>query len=436
MRNNLERLWVFAILFINGWTFALPVTEETMPIWLTPVQLIHGIFIHELLLMAYLGFLVVKLDGYLPIRRHGASEIAFLIFGLALLGVLSNAINFQLLQLMGACRLFLLAIYFLLSIHWAKKYGPTFVLRTLLFGIASSGAINIYYAFKISPMELGGLPFLLGQNGPGGPLGISVVLSAWLMLVRKTLFDTTIALATGAIGVFGSSISYSKLSMLMAGFGLIAWVFVLCLTIVGRRSRRLTAMILAILLAIAFANQDLITRYLQGVDTFINYKFVSMDDRSIETRSQYFIITAEILLRHPLLGVGYGGFYDAATATEGYKSNRSTEEDAEAGQRGESNPHSSFLYYASANGLPGLLLTMLLFIMVLRAYWRTLSRNGMSGRVLWVCLAVSYFIFGMTLPTLFNTAILYVPAAVGISLRNHTRSGTSMIRAAIIPIPS
>ena len=409
-----------------------------MPIWLTPVQLVHGVFIHELLFIIYLGFLVVVQGGRLPIRQHSAREIAFLIVGLGLLGVLSNAINFQLLQVMGACRLFLLAVYFLLSIHWSKKYGPTFVLWTFLFGIASSGAINIYYAFKISPMELGGLPFLLGQNGPGGPLGISVVLSAWLMQARKTLFDAVIALASCAIGVFGSSISYSKLSMLMAGFGLIAWGVVLFLTFIERRSRRLSPVMLFILFAIAFANQDRITQYLQGLGTFIDYKFSGPmeKDRSFEARSQYFIITTEIMLSHPLLGVGYGGFYDAATATEGYKSDRSAEEDAEAGQRGESNPHNSFLYYASANGLPGLFLTMLLFIMVLGAFWRTLSRNGMSGRVLWVCLAVSYFIFGMTLPTLFNTSILYVPAAVAISLMNHTRSGTSTIRAAAIPIPS
>ena len=70
MLNKIERLWAFIILFINGWTFALPITNESMPIWLTPVQLIHGVFIHELLLMAYLGFMVATRGGYLPIRQN------------------------------------------------------------------------------------------------------------------------------------------------------------------------------------------------------------------------------------------------------------------------------------------------------------------------------------------------------------------------------
>ena len=406
----------------------MPVTEEAMPIWLTPVQLIHGIFIHELLLLTYLGFLVATQGGLRFIRQQEAFSIAFLIVFLGFWGILSNSINIQPLLKMGeSCRFFLLSAYFMCAMVWAKRFEPTFVLRTLLLGIASSGAINIYYAFRISTMELGGLPFLLGQNGPGGPLGILVVLSAWLMLERKTSLDAAIALASCVIGVFGASISYSKLSMLMVGFGLIAWGFVLCLTLVEHRSRRLAAIMLAILFVIAFANQERITQYIQGVGTFIDYKFAGTieENSSVITRSQYFIMTAEIMLRHPLLGVGYGGFYDAVIATEGYKSDRSLTEDPEAAQSNASNPHSSFLYYASANGLVGLLLTIFLFMMALRAFWRTLSHRGISGRVLWICLAAAYFIFGMTLPTLFNTSILYVPAAVAISFRNLARSGLS-----------
>lgn len=430
--STVDRYWAFVIIFINGWLFALPNTEESLPIWLKPVQLIHGVFIHELLLIFYLIFLILSYGGKLPIRQHGGRNIAFLIIGLGSLGILSNAVNIQSLREMGESgRFFLLAVYFLLAIHWTKKHGPTFVLRALLLGIACSGAINVYYAFIIRRMELGGLPFLLGQNGPGGPLGLSVILSAWLMLERKTKVDAVIALASCFIGIIGVSISYSRLSMLIAGFGLIAWVCVLLVILTTRQSRRQGVMALVLLLAIAFVNHKQVSQYLEGVGTFVDRKFSDILTRnhSIETRSQYFIITAEVMFRNPFFGVGYGGFYDAAMATDASKSSRSNEEDAEKGGRGYSNPHNTFLYYASANGFIGLLLSMVLFIMTVGAFWRTLSIRGVSGRVLWVCLAIGYLIYGMTLPTLFNTSVLYLPAAVSIALASHARSCLSSIQS-------
>jgi len=416
---NLDRIWAFAVIFINGWTFALPITDEPMPIWLTPVQFIHGIFIHEILIMIYLVYLLITRGLYQPIQTSHARDIFFIIAGIGCLGILSTGVNIRpLKEVAGACRYFLLAAYFLLSIYWAKRHGPTFVLRTFLIGIACSGAINLYLSFNVRWSELGGLPFLLGQNGPGGPLGLSVILSAWLMLERKTSLDATIALASCFIGLFAASISYSKLSMLMAGSGLIAWVGVLLLTLAKRRSRRLSAVLFAILLAVAIVYKGEVSQYVQGVNAFIDHKFSGSitEDRSVETRSQYFIITAEIMSSNPLFGVGSGGFYDGVMATESSKSSRSYEEDPEKGEKGGSNPHNSFLYYASANGFPGLLLVGLLFMMTLQAFWRYLSGRGVAGSVLWGCLAVGYLIFGMTLPTLFNTSILYLPTAVAVVL--------------------
>lgn len=427
MFNKIQRYFASAILFLNGWVFTLPVTGESVPIWLTPVQLIHGIFVHELLLIVYLGFDFLKERRFQLIRQKEARVITSLILGFGLLGIISNSVNCQPLREMGeASRFFLFVAYFLYAIFWAHRYGPTFVLRTFLLGIAAAGAINIFYSFNISTRWLGGLPSLLGQNGPGGPLGITVALSAWLMLERRGPLDITIALVSGIIGFFGASISYSKLSMLMAGCGLIAWAFVIFRAVVNRRSRSLSILILGVVFFTALFNHGQIIRYAQGVNTFIYYKFWDILDgnRSVESRTQYFIITSEIVLNNPLLGVGYAGFYDAVMATESYYSDKCTPEDPEAGKLGQSNPHNSFLYYASANGLPGLLLTIFLFMMALRVFWRILSHHGVSGKILWICLVAAYFIYGNTLPTLFNTSILYIPLAVAISL-NLNRLGIS-----------
>lgn len=420
--NTIDRLWVFAILFINGWHFALPVTDHTIPIWFTVVQPLHGIFLNELLLITYLVFWIIKRHGrFVLIRQNDARFLTFLIIGLGCLGILSNGANIQPIKEMGeAGRFFLLAAYFSLLIHWVIKYGPTFVLRTLLLGIACAGAVNLYYSVSIVEREMGGLPLLLGQNGPGGILGISVVLSAWLMLVRNTTFDSVVALTTLIIGVLATSISYSKLSMLMAGFGLIAWGGALYANLVkSRRTRRLTSLMLIVVAVIAFVNMERISLYVEGVNKLIEYKFHDLGEgnRSVESRSQYFAIVADIISNHPILGVGYAGFYKAAIATAGYRSDRSTEEDARSGQAGLSNPHNSFLYYASANGIPGLIVVTLLFAIALRIFWRTLSDLELPGKILWMCLAGSYLIYGMTLPSLFNTSILYLPAAIAVALK-------------------
>jgi len=420
--NKIDQLWVFAILFINGWNFALPVTNYPIPIWFTVVQPLHGIYINELLLITYLVFWIIKRHGrFLLIRRNDERFLTFLIIGLGCLGVLSNGANNQPIKEMGeAGRFFLLAAYFSLLIHWAIKYSATFVLRTLLLGIACAGAVNLYYSVSIVEREMGGLPLLLGQNGPGGILGISVVFSAWLMLGRNTTFDSVVALTTLIIGVLAASISYSKLSMLMAGFGLIAWGGVLYSNLVkSRRTRRLTSLMLIVVAVIAFVNMERISLYADGVNKLIEYKFHDLGEgnQSVMSRSQYFVIVADIISSHPILGVGYAGFYKAAIATEGYRSEKSAEEDPESGQAGLSNPHNSFLYYASANGLPGLIIVMLLFAITLRIFWRTLSALELPGKILWMCLAGSYFIYGMTLPSLFNTSILYLPAAIAVALK-------------------
>jgi hypothetical protein len=429
MLTKVEKSWAAAILFMNGWFFALPVAESGLPIWLTAVQLVHGVFLHEVLFLGYLVFFLVTRGAYLPSFGYSVRRVAFLIAGLGALGVLSALANFRpVKEFIGAGRYFLLAIYFLASIYWAKKYGPTFVLRNLLLGIVGSGAMTLLFTFTSGRPLLGGLPMLMGQNGPGGYMGIGVVLGAWLMMERKTLLDATIAVAACVIGVFGASISFSKLAMLMAGSGVIGWAFVIFRNLNLRHSRRWSAVMLAALTVIVWMNREAVDRYLEGVNRFIELKFVHLDYNSVGQRSQYFSITNEILWNHPLLGVSYGGFYDAASATKAYQSLRSAKEDPEAGARGETNPHSSFLYYASANGLPGLAVAIFFFFTALRIFGRALSRRGIAGIVLWGCLAFGYLIFGLTLPTLFNTSILYLPIAFALCTYRQTRLRTLSIR--------
>ena len=419
MLIRVDRWWAAAILFLNGWIFALPVTDAHLPIWFTPVQVLHGVFVYEALLIVYVWFVVVSRTGYWPSSPRGAQTVGLLIAALGFLGIVSAGINARpLKEYVGSGRYFLLAAYFLSAVYWTRRHGRTFVFRNLLLGIASAGAVTLFYTLVTNSAQLGGLPLLLGQNGPGGYLGIGVILGAWLMRERQTVLDGAVAIVCGAIGIVAASISYSKLAMLIAGAGAIAWWFVIARHLNERRARVVRATTMVALAVILLGNWTTVWRYVEGVKTFVYYKFVNIDQESIASRSQYFLITAEILARNPLFGVSYGGFYDAATATEAYKSDRSLKEDAEAGARGESNPHSSFLYYASADGISGLIVPPLLLTGALWTFRKALSGRGVSGNVLWGALAFGYLIFGLTLPTLFNSSVLYLPVAAVICRNN------------------
>lgn len=425
--HRMDRLFAAAILLVNGWIFALPVAEADR-IWIARVQVARGFFIHEALLVLYFALSFISLRHFfVPSAR--TRTVGLLIAAFGVIGVLSVLANFRPLnELLGTGRYLLLAAYFVAAVRWANRYGPTFVLRNFLLGIAASGGVNLYYALA-SEVRVGGLPMLIGQNGPGGPLGISVVLSAWLMMERRSARDTTIAIVTLLIGGFGSSISFSKLAMLMAGAGVAAWMFVIGRKLTVRNSRKLAIAAVVAITSVAALRTDLVVAYATGVNTYITLKFRNLNMESTNARAQYFLITAEILARNPVFGVSSHGFYEAVVGTDAYRTSwRAVQEDVGAGARGESNPHNSFLYYAAANGLPGLFLSILLFSTAVRVFNRALRERGLAGKVLQACLVTAYLVFGFTLPTLFNTSILYVPLAFGVAIGGVTSTSRTRNR--------
>ena len=414
-RSGLDRSWVAAILFLNGWDFSLPVSSTPLPFWVTPIQVVHGVFLHEALFIAYVGFTLLARAGSLPFPRGRAQRIAILIAGLGAIGVLSAVANLRPpVELVAALRYFVLAVYFALAVKWTRKYRPIFVLRTYLLGLLAAGIVTLYFTFTLTHMTLGGLPMLLGQNGPGGYLGMTVILGAWLMMIRTSRFDTLIAMGCFGVGILGTSISYSKSAMLLAAIGGTAWLAVLLQRFNTRRTRRWTAIALLALAAIGFAEREPLSDYADGVNRFIEMKFQYIDSESVRARYSYFLITSEILLRHPLVGVGPGGFYAAERETDAHKSPWAGAEDVDAGAKGQAHPESSFLYYACADGLIGLFLVISIFFFSVGSLRRAFADRGTAGTVVWACCSLGYMIFGLTLPTLFNTSILYLPVAVAI----------------------
>ncbi|MEO8680143.1 MAG: O-antigen ligase family protein [Vicinamibacterales bacterium] len=424
------RTLAFLILFLGGYNAVLPVVEESVsiPAIFTPIQVVHGVFLRDAFLLVYLGLsLVTGALGRIRFQREERS-FALQVAGLACAGVLSAVVNLTTLFDVGeALHLLVFAAYFCAVVHWASNLGAARLLRYFLVGITVGGAINLYFTFNIQFMTIGILPFLLGQNGPGGYLGLSVVLGSWLMLIRRNRADTLAAITVSLIGLFASTISYSRLAMVMAASGLVGWAAVATLSNAGRRNRYGGALLGLALTISAFLTVTPLGRdYVESVSGFVNNKFAIIDindENSVGTRYMYFWGVFEIFQKHPIAGVGYSGFYDAVTSTAYYPTSAMAEEDAASGAQGLSNPHNAFLYYVSANGVLGLVLIVAIFVSFLRILGRSLVPYGVAGRVVWACLAVAYFVNAMTLPTLYNTEIMYLPAALAFAeVRRHVRT--------------
>jgi hypothetical protein len=125
-------------------------------------------------------------------------------------------------------------------------------------------------------------------------------------------------------------------------------------------------------------------------------------------RWAYVTGTAEIVARNPF-GVGYSGFFDAMTATDTYRSGMAAEEESVL----DANPHATFLWYTSSGGIPGCLMALMLFVMLLNSMRLGLVHAiGRPGLVLFLLVAFPFLVIGLTVPYLFNSIILIAPAAI------------------------
>jgi O-antigen ligase len=408
--NRVVLILSVAILFVGGINVALPGYG-----WATPVQVSHGVFVDDALFI--LLFVLVAATGGLAVIRTGNTAFVGLIVGLATVGLVSAGVNgYSLLDFGEAMRLFLFAAYFVFLMRWAQLRGHAFLLRWYLLGIAAGGAINVYYAISQPQLVFLGLPVLSSRNGAGGLLAMGVCLSAWLWMVRQRRADAIVAVLAMVVGLSAVAISFSKTAMSIGACGMIAWICVAGSALTMRMTRRIAVAVVALLLVagIITARSTYASEQMALVARSVEVKFASLDlsnPYSLGTRYMYFWAVLEVMTEHPLFGVSYTGFYEAYTRTTPYQSGLMVVEDTRFATSGMANPHNSFLYYASANGLPGLMLTVALFVTFLRALWRSRRGRGLAGAGITACVGLAYFIYGMTLPSMFNTEVLYLPAA-------------------------
>ncbi len=423
----LERFLGAFILFYSGVVFCLPVpySEEIAslyPWWAKRISF-GNVLLHELIFVVWIiiygrRFVLQSLfKGGIP-----AQQAALWLIALALwCGLTSLTAPLPWVDIGRTFRLLLNAALLLAVVRWTRQMG-NFPFVMLILGFLIGTIINLVLSFQY-PLIVTGVMRLSGQNTPGVAMGMAIHLSAWLFFRAGNLKVQVFALCATLVFAFACAISYSRIGWFAGGLGLIAWAYILLAARpLGRsqqqRMKRLRLVLAPLFLVfLSFApTTNLVQEGLQWVQALVEQK-TSRQDESDNIRWAYLIGTGEIVSSYPM-GVGYSGFYDAMTATDIYRSGAAAEEDSPA----DANPHATFLWYATAGGILGGGITLVVFFMLLNSMKVGLVKAmGRDGCALFMSAAPAYLVMGLTVPYLLNSIILIVPVAIaaGWGWRNH-----------------
>ncbi|AWL10328.1 hypothetical protein HME7025_02488 [Aquirufa nivalisilvae] len=424
----LHKWYIYIILFANGYQFILPVPYSdssnivltNLPQWAMNFEVIHGVFLADFLFILYLFFIGFRyINDTLKFKK--ALQFALAIIGLSIAGILSSFVNFEIISdYFEAIKLSLFALFFLFVVFWTSNFGPVIVLRVFMLGLTVSGIVNLYFTFSNPIRLLGGLPMLLGQNGPGGSAGFLMFLAAWFSVLATKKMDKLLVILYILINSFLLMISYSKLGMLMGLLGILSVLF-----LQFRSSRpQLIIKRIAYLFVFLFSfftwlfissTGEIIT---EGASAFYEQKIGDDSSGAIDSgdmeRLYYYFAVGEVFVDNPMFGVGYNGFFKAISKTNAYSTGEMSEEDSSL----NANPHNAFLYYISANGIIGWILTVCLYFLFLRAFYCVLKPYGLQGFMVFCCIGGASLIHTNTLIGFFNTTIMYLPVGVAYALNN------------------
>jgi O-antigen ligase len=129
-----------------------------------------------------------------------------------------------------------------------------------------------------------------------------------------------------------------------------------------RRSAFVAALVLTALFASAYLGSSAFSYRIQDVASdLLHWKPGAGDETSVGQRIGYYRTTTQIIVEHPLTGVGAGGFEQAyADKVRGTEAPPTT------------NPHNDYLMIAAQAGLPAAALLLALYLLM----WRDASRLG------------------------------------------------------------
>ena len=430
VKNILEYL----TLLFSGWAFCLPVpfsedVEVLYPWWakrigIGNIQLYELLFILWIIIYGRKFFLQKLLEKGFPTRQAALWLIVLALW----CGLMSLAAPLPWIDIGRTSRLLLMAVLLVCVVHWTRQKGIS-VLGTQILGLLVGTIINLIISFQY-PAIINGTMRLSGQNTPGVFMGIAIHLCAWLFQSAYDFRLRVFAVVATIVFAFGCAISYSRVGWFAGAMGFAAWVYILFFS--KRSSKKIGSVlgrIMAGILIIIFSAGLFYTPSGREIYLWIKtlgyQKFTNeMKNESDEIRLSYGIGTAQILLKNPL-GVGYSGFYNAMTTTDIYRNGKAGEENNPY----EANPHASFLWYATAGGIPGGFLALLVFVLLLKSLRiGMVGSMGKEGLVLYALITLPYILIGGTVPYIFNSCIMIFPVAIaaGLGWSNRARHITKI----------
>ena len=428
---NFEKIVAATVLFISAWNETVPIAAATEIPWIfRPIQVIYGIRIEQFILILILPtiFITNQFKNYLTNRYTNAISMIF--WALGFIGLLSNCFNFvNILEFGESIRLILFGFFLIWLEQCAIRFGTEFCLRCVIFGLAIGGAVNIFFSFQISN-TVGIIPLLIGQAGPGPPLGLLVIISAWAYSITTKKLPKTIYFITCIIGIYGGIASWSKISLLLIITGLIPWAV---LILSRPRKIKIVLIILILTIGLIFKNDSSISEIKDSFDQIIFTK-LSSEDHNLNNpdskiwgeRFVFHIAVLEIVASHPLLGVGYSGFGTAYKETAASKMQHAYNDEFDQIQSSQSNPHSTWLYYASANGIPGLLLVFFWMLNISFAFYNACKLAPKAGRSFGFAIIAAIFIWSISVPTILQSSLIL--SLVGIACATQRRPAHLAVR--------
>ena len=428
---NFEKIVAATVLFISAWNETVPIDAATEIPWIfRPIQVIYGIRIEQFILILILPtiFITNQFKNYLTNRYTNAISMIF--WALGFIGLLSSCFNFvNILEFGESIRLILFGFFLIWLEQCAIRFGTEFCLRCVLFGLAIGGAVNIFFSFHISN-TVGIIPLLIGQAGPGPPLGLLVIVSAWAYSITTKNLPKTIYVITCIIGIYGGIASWSKISLLLIITGLIPWAI---LILSRPRKIKIVLIILILTIGLIFKNDSSISEIKDSVDQIIFTK-LSSEDHNLNNpdskiwgeRFVFHIAVLEIVASHPLLGVGYAGFGTAYKETAASKMQHAYNDEFDQIQSSQSNPHSTWLYYASANGILGLILVFFWMLNISFAFYNACKLAPKAGRSIGFAIIAAIFIWSISVPTILQSSLTL--SLVGIACATQRRPAHLAVR--------
>ncbi|WP_165374894.1 O-antigen ligase family protein [Thalassospira indica] len=395
------------------------------PWWGKPIG-IGNVYLHEIVFLAWIAlygrnFLVrVLLNPGFPARKTAILLVVLAIW----CGLVSLTAPLFMLDIGRTLRLLVNCLMLFAVVRWTVQ-SNNLPIVTLIFGSLIGTMINVYLSLSY-PLVVHEMFRMSGQNTPGVMMGIAVHLTAWLFLHADRFSHRMFALIAAVFFSVTCAFSYSRIGWFALGTGLIVWAYALLfatsLNLPHIRSLRKFRLYLvpAIVFLLAIATVSPVTQSgLEKLYSLIELK-ISQQGSSNSVRWAYVVGSSEILQENPF-GVGYSGFYDAMRGTEIYRSGKAADEESIE----DANPHATFLWYATAGGVPGLFLNVILFIMFMNNIKSGLrSAFSKPGRVFFILLAPVYLLIASSVPYLFNSLVLVVPTAfaLGWGLRARAQS--------------